>query len=282
MCLAALALGVHERFPLVVATNRDEWFERPTQPLGWWQPDEGGPWILGGRDLRAGGTWLGLSGAGRVALLTNVRDGTRPDEAAPSRGEIVPRWLAGDEAVDRFWMRTALEGHGGFNLIMGHCQTDPAAGDWYWASNRAALPRRLTQGVFGLSNAALDTPWPKVVRLRQRLSAALRAVGKRDVAWLTQRLFDALLDQRPPADDELPSTGLSLEWERWLSPAFIRTPDLRYGTRCATLIVVERRRDGLHTHVVERSYEAQGGPEKFELRHESLAAWPGRSAQPAD
>src|SRR5437867_3846904 len=116
MCLVALALDESHRFPLVVAANRDEFFSRPAARLGWWSAAAGAPDILGGRDLGGGGTWLGLTAAGRLALLTNVRLADRLEPHAPSRGEIVPLWLRGDLATDRFWTRVALSGYNGFNL----------------------------------------------------------------------------------------------------------------------------------------------------------------------
>jgi uncharacterized protein with NRDE domain len=139
MCLVALALGQHARFPLVVVANRDEFYERPTQPLQWWSPGNGAPDVLSGRDLRAGGTWFGLTQGGRFALLTNVRDPSRHDAGAPSRGDIVPLWLRGALRTDVFWSRVALSGYNGFNLIA----VDVPAGECFWASNTGALPRRV-------------------------------------------------------------------------------------------------------------------------------------------
>ena len=117
MCLVALALGADARFPLVIASNRDEFFKRLTASLGWWSAQAGDVPVLAGRDLDAGGTWLGLSAHGRFALLTNVRSPVRADAQAPTRGGIVPKWLCTPESADRFWMRTALAGHNGFNFI---------------------------------------------------------------------------------------------------------------------------------------------------------------------
>lgn len=285
MCLVALAIGASPRFPLVIVASRDEHHDRPTQPLDWWQPEPDAPPVLGGRDLLAGGTWLGLSGRGRLALLTNVREPQVPkDPDAPSRGHIVPRWLRGDQRVDHFWMRTALEGHGGFNLIVAELSGDPAAGDWHWMSNRALLPRRLLQGVHAVSNASLDTPWPKVVRLKRHLHEAVRRYGAAGTApkargALVEHLFAALQDAKPAADDDLPATGIPLEAERWLSPAFIRSPDGSYGTRSSTVIVVERDHGRWHTRCLERTYARQG-PEPVRLREAVLSGWPGTPAAP--
>ncbi|AKJ29535.1 NRDE family protein [Caldimonas brevitalea] len=268
MCLVAIAVDASRRFPLVLAGNRDEYFARPAARLGWWSPADGAPEILGGRDLKAGGTWLGLTQAGRLAFLTNVRNPSDVDPAAPSRGEIVPLWLRGDLSPDKFWMQVGLNGYNGFNVIAA----DFAQGDCFWASNRAPYPQRLERGVYGLSNALLDTPWPKVERLKQHLRAALRETDSADV--LADRLFEALGDRTEIADEFLPHTGIAPEWERWLSPAFIRTPDGRYGTRCSTVIITERVRRRLVTHVIERTFSNARGPSVSLLRRSTLKHWP--------
>lgn len=268
MCLVALALDQSRRFPLVIATNRDEFFKRPAARLGWWSQGPGLPDILGGRDLEAGGTWLGLTTQGRLALITNVRDAGQKDPAAPSRGAIVPRWLAGDLTPDRFWMHTALSGHNGFNLVAADFQR----GECFWASNLDANPMRLERGLYGLSNASLDTPWPKVNTLKARVRDAIDTSESLDV--LTSRLFEALSDRSPAPDGQLPATGVSLELERALSSAFIRTPDASYGTRCTTLVITERINKRLVTHVLERSFSPTGGMAL--MRRSMLKDWPPR------
>lgn len=189
MCLVGVALGLSRRYPLVVASNRDEYMDRPSQALDWWSPWPEGPPVLSGRDLRAGGTWMGLSQAGRFALVTNVRQPFAVEPDAPSRGQIPLGWLRGDLPADRFWPRTALSGHAPFNLLAA----DFPAGEFFWTSNQHPHPQRLTRGVHGLSNAALDTPWPKVERIKQRLSAALgrtcrclRCAARSSRLWLTK------------------------------------------------------------------------------------------------
>lgn len=271
MCLAALALDASRRFPLVLAANRDEFFDRPAARLAWWHPSPEGPEILGGRDLAAGGTWLGLTLQGRLALVTNVRDPSRIDPDAPSRGQLVPLWLRGDLPLDRFWPRVAMGGYNGFNLIAA----DFAAGTCHWMSNTEVLPRAMERGIHGLSNAVLDTPWPKVQKLKSRLGEALHACGSAEE--LADELLDALADREKAADEALPRTGVSLDWERELSPAFIRTPDGRYGTRCSTEIITERVHKRLVTHVLERSYTAQPGVAL--LRRLTLRNWPPRHTQ---
>ncbi len=268
MCLVALAIDQNRRFPLVVATNRDEFFQRPAARLAWWTPPGGGPDILSGRDLESGGTWLGLTAQGRLALLTNIREPSRADTSAPSRGRIVPEWLTAQENAGQFWMRTALSGHNGFNLIAA----DFRRGECFWASNTAPYPLRLERGVYGLSNAGLDTPWPKVLQIKSRLREALSAADSVDA--LATQLFAALAEREPAPDQALPRTGVRIELERQLSSAFIRTPDQTYGTRCSTLIITERAGRHPLTHVLERTFSATGGLAL--LRRSTLRNWPPR------
>ena len=162
-------------------------------------------------------------------------------------------------------MRTALSGYNGFNLIVA----DFKLGDCFWASNRSPYPKRLERGLYGLSNAALDTPWPKVQLLKQTLGEAIRAAGTVD--GLSLALFSALASRQPAPDEALPHTGVPREWERVLSPAFVRTPDGAYGTRCSTLVITERVNRTLVTHVLERSFSPGG---MALLRRATLKNWP--------
>ena len=248
MCLVALALDRSARYPLVIAANRDEFYERPAAALDWWAPP-GAPAILGGRDLRGGGAWLALNRAGRLALLTNVREPERRSADVPSRGAIVPQWLHGDLDADELRAQTTRRGYNGFNLIAA----DFARGEVFHLSNRAASAGRLAAGVYGLSNAGLDTPWPKVTALKTRLGASLDDEAPPES--LRDALFEALADRRPAADADLPGTGVPLDWERLLSAAFIEAPAAGYGTRCSTVVVTERRAQGLSTRIWERSFE---------------------------
>ena len=267
MCLVALAIDHNRRFPLVIAANRDEYFRRAAARLSWWTPESGGPAILGGRDLESGGTWMGLTAEGRLALVTNIRDPKRMEADAPSRGRIVPDWLSGRERTDRFWMRSALSGYNGFNLVA----FDFRQGECFYASNNGNFPMRLERGVLGLSNASLDTPWPKVETLKSRLQQAMDSSSSVDT--LSVQLFAALADRSEASDDELPETGVPLEVERRLSSAFIRTPDGAYGTRCSTLIITEKVNRHLVTHVLERSFSATG---MALLRRSTIRNWPPR------
>ena len=269
MCLVAVALDQSSRFPFVVAANRDEFFDRPAARLGWWEPAPGELPILGGRDLHAGGTWLGLTAQGRLGLLTNVRDPSAVDPKAASRGEIVQRWLKGDLPMYRLWPQLALHGYNGFNLLA----LDFSQGECFWASNvNQTMPTRLEKGIFGLSNAGLDTPWPKVSQLKDDLKTAIN--GAQDAEHLAMTLFEALSDPTQYPDEMLPHTGVTQEWERMLSPAFIRSPDGSYGTRCSTVIVTERVHKRLVTHVLERTFSPQSSMAL--LRRVTLKNWPPR------
>lgn len=267
MCLTALALDADRRFPLVLAANRDEFYDRPTSRLAWWTPDGGGPEVLSGRDQQAHGTWLGLTAQGRLALVTNVRRPALPPAPdTPSRGQIVLRWLRGDQRPDRFWPGVAMSGYQPFNLIAA----DFRAGDCFWATSEQASPHRIERGIVGLSNGRLDEDWPKVRQLKQRMQEALD--GAASVDELATRLFAALADRQPAPDEHLPETGIGRERERLLSPAFIRSPDGRYGTRSSTLVITERVHKRLVTHVLERTFTS--GPGVALLRRATLRDWP--------
>lgn len=270
MCLAVLALAQHPRFPLVLAANRDEFFDRPTAPLDWWQPSPDAPAVLAGRDLSAGGTWFGLTRQGRLALLTNVRDpaNVRPD--APSRGQIVLDWLGSTRALAQASRDWQVRGYNGFNLIAADL-TQP---QWGWTGSLARTPEVLSAGLHGVSNASLNTPWPKVVRLRQQVHARLLKLQQHPhemtVATLAASLFGALIDEQRAPDAALPNTGVSPRLERALSSIFIRTDDGRYGTRCSTVVIGERMAlsTGMLLHVFERTYSPIEGD--GELAHVTL------------
>ena len=241
MCLAVVALDVHARFAVVLAANRDEYHARAALPAAWWPAPHP---ILAGRDCVAGGTWLGVDPRGRYAFVTNVREPGRHDPSAPTRGTLVPRVLRDRARVVDAVSDSVADGArmNGFNLLAG--EGTAAA----WGSNRVEPARVLTRGLHGVSNAQLDTPWPKVTRTEARL-AAWCAAARDDI----DTVFDFLRDDSPAADAELPRTGVTLEWERLLSSPFIRAP--HYGTRCSTVLVVGR--DG-EARLVERSYDAAG------------------------
>jgi uncharacterized protein with NRDE domain len=242
MCLAVVALTAHPRHALVVAANRDEFHARDAAPAYWW--DEG--W-LAGRDLTAGGTWLGVTRTGRWALLTNIREPGRHDPRAPSRGTLVTRFLAaaGSPREDVGSITASGARHNGFNLLAG------IGGDAYWGSNRAPRMEPLVSGIHGLSNHQLDTPWPKVVRTKAAIAAWCAADSGTDSDL--EPLFGILADRHLAADADLPATGIPIERERLLSAPFIVSDD--YGTRCSTVLTITA--DGA-ARLVERTFDRAG------------------------
>ena len=228
MCLAAFAINASARWPLVIASNRDEFFARPALALAEWQTSAGHS-IISGRDLRAGGTWLGITPTGRIALLTNVREPQSP-VAPKSRGDLVMRWLQGSMDAGQFMAQTDRTAYGGFNLVLGDMQT----GAWSYLSNRPRATglhiQPMTDGVYGLSNAALDTPWPKTLALKAAMNDALKTKSETP-------LWDALASRSRAAMEELPTAGLPLGLETALSSAFVDAPESGYGTRCTTLLM---------------------------------------------
>lgn len=241
MCLALIAIAVHPRYPLVLAANRDEFHARAATPAAWW--DEG---FLAGRDLEEGGTWLGIDRRGRLAFLTNVREPSRRDLGAPTRGTLVPRILIDDRAPAESLASLMSSGsrYNGFNLLAGDVST------MHWASNRAAFTKRVDSGIHGVSNHFLDTPWPKLVRAKAALA---RWCSSSDDDADLAPVFALLGDTQRAPDEELPVTGVSLEWERLLSSPFIVSPE--YGTRCTTVVTLSH--DG-EAHFVERSFDPAG------------------------
>ena len=225
MCLILVAWRTHPDYPLVVAANRDEFFARPTAAAAFWTD---APQVLAGRDLEAGGTWMGVTRSGRFAALTNFRDPAQNRSDAPSRGRLVADFLGGDEAPGDYLSRTEEYGRrcNGYNLLVGDGTS------LWWGSNVAGESRLLAPGVYGVSNHLLDTPWPKVGAGKTALKQALDGLPD------DRALFSLLQDDGVHPDAELPQTGVPLEWERLLSSAFVKSPG--YGTRSSTVLCVDR------------------------------------------
>ena len=267
MCLIAFAIGAHPACPLLIAGNRDEFFDRPTAPLHRWTPPGSATAIWAGRDLRDGGTWLGLGENGRVAMLTNVRSalattGTR------SRGELPTRWLAGTGDIDALTDGIDPAAYGGFNLVVG----DFHAGQWAWLSNRdVASPhtevatacfqkRLLAPGLYGLSNAALDTPWFKTERLKAAMQQALDRMHDAETAAPADLLAGALAERQTATDAQLPATGVPLAMERALSSPFVDMAGRGYGTRSSLVAEVRAHRPrAWHLRLTEWSHAAPAG-----------------------
>lgn len=242
MCLAALAWNVHPLWRAVVVANRDEFHARPAATLGAWAD---AAQVLAGRDLQAGGTWFGLARDRRFGLITNFREPARRRPRAPTRGRLIVDYLQTSRPAESFLESIADEstGYAGFNLLLADSETL-----WY-ASNRAEpFARPLAAGIHALSNHVLDTPWPKLQRLRQTLEAWVAA--REDD---TRPLWDALADRQLAQHHDLPSTGLTLEWEHRLSSPFVHHPE--YGTRCSSILRIGH--DG-SVHFEERSFDAAG------------------------
>ena len=244
MCLILLAWRAHPHYPLIFAGNRDEAYGRPSAPADFWEDD---PEIYGGRDLEQGGTWLGLRRNGRIAAVTNYRDGPARKPAPRSRGELTANFLRGGVEPGAYLERVAPDAalYGGFTLLAG----DPER--LFAFSNRGGHIEELTPGVHGLSNHLLNTPWPKIIDGKRRLTALLDA----DEARLMAGLFEALADRTTAPDADLPDTGVGAGRERELSPAFIAGE--RYGTRASTVVLVKRDGEVLFS---ERRFAALGAP----------------------
>ena len=291
MCLLVIAWQVHPRYRLVVAANRDEFHERPTEPMARWPaPDE----IIAGRDLRAGGTWLGIDRRRRFGIVTNFRELQRPAPGAPSRGNLIPGYLRNPAPVTQYIrdLEPVADQYSGFNLLLtdhaepadradprhrahpghradvGHHRADAghhadsASGDSLWyVSNRAPqFAQSLPPGIYGLSNELLDTPWPKLQRVRKRFDTLIDQPGNIS----EEALFAILADPtQAGVDDALPDSGLSQEWEQLLSSPFISNQD--YGTRCSTVLL---QGNSGTVSLIERRFGPRGvllGDTRFDL-----------------
>lgn len=245
MCLIAFQWDPDGGTPLVVAANRDEFYERPTAPMAWWEGER----ILAGRDVRAGGTWMGVTREGRFAALTNHRDPRLTRAAAASRGGLPSAFLEGREPAAAFLenLRCEVGRYNPFNLLL--CDGVELLG---YESVTDRL-RRFEPGLHAVSNGAFDEPWPKVQALKAGFPAALTE---------DEALLALLADDRPHDPDRLPSTGIPADLERTLSPAFIRTPT--YGTRASTILRLGRET----VSVLEQRFSPEGpaGRSSFQFR----------------
>ena len=247
MCLLVLAWRSHPRYRLVVAANRDEFHARPAAGLAPWDDPPG---MVGGRDLLAGGAWFAIDGARRCGIVTNFREFGRRRRTAPSRGGLIPAFLSARVAPGEYLrgLETDAPGYAGFNLLLADRDSL-----WY-ASNRAdQFARELPPGIYGLSNEFLDTPWPKLVRVRARFESALADPGSEDRRALAGRLFAMLADREVVPPEALPPSDLSPDWARKLSAPFVL--DSSYGTRCSTVLTLTGD-DALD--IAERRFDADG------------------------
>lgn len=246
MCLLVLAWRCHPLYRAVVAANRDEYHARPAAPLAPWRDLAG---VTGGRDLQANGAWFAADTRGRFGIVTNFREFGRRRTSAPSRGGLIPAFLGGDAGPGESLraLETAAPDYAGFNLLL-------ADGESLWyASNRAdPFARELPPGIYGLSNEFLDTPWPKLVRVRSRFTQLLGSPKAASVDVLSEGLLELLADRETAPPEGLPAGDLSPEWARKLSAPFVLDPG--YGTRCSTILTI-----GLgETRMTERRFDADG------------------------
>ncbi len=224
MCLILFAYRQHADYPLLLIANRDEFYARPTRDAHWWDETP----VFAGRDLKAGGTWLGINRRGHFAAVTNVREPGGMSPGKKSRGALTRNFLSGDSNAEDYLKQLAPQDgdYAGFNLLLGDDR------DFWFYSNRDHGIRRIDPGIYGISNGAFDEPWPKLSSGKEELAAML----KRNID--TTELMEILTDHRIAEDHELPQTGVSLDIERMLSSRFIRSPE--YGTRACTVLTINR------------------------------------------
>ncbi len=237
MCLILFSCNVHPVYSLILAGNRDEFYNRPTAPLGFWEDE---PSVLGGRDLVGGGSWLGATKSLKFAAITNYRDPSILDPDAPSRGELVKNFLCGNQGAQAYIRHVEKIGGGynGFNLIVGRKNSL-----WLY-SNRGNGIKKIPPGFYGLSNHLLDTPWPKI----KKSKAALEKMFTKD-EFDSEAMFAVLEDKKFPPVRDLPGSGDGSEWERILSPIFVSS-DI-YGTRSSSALLLKK--DG-NLRFLERSF----------------------------
>ena len=227
MCLILFAYKKHPSYKLILAANRDEFYARPTQAAAYWTEY---PEILAGKDIEAGGTWMGINKVnGKICMLTNYRDPANIKASAPSRGLLVSNFLKemadAPQYVGKLGSGTE---YNGFNMVLGDYENL-----WYYSNQFKGL-KKLPAGVYGLSNHLLNTEWPKVIKGKQKLNAIM------DTSSINyENLFEALYDNETALDHQLPDTGVGLEKERLLSPMFIKSPI--YGSRCSTVLLIDNK-----------------------------------------
>jgi len=256
MCLILFAVDADDDFPFILAANRDEFYNRPTRPMGFWQKRSD---LLAGKDMEAGGTWFGVSKSGRFAALTNYRDLSQIKSHAPSRGEIIPNILDSSTPIPEYLniLDRDADQYSGFNLLVGE-----SLGSVYWYSNQNSIITRVSPGIHGLSNHLLDTDWPKVNLGKKGLRKIIESNSMDDKA-----MFDLLSNTLSPDDQLLPDTGVGMVWERILAPLFIRSDT--YGTRSSTLVRISRTGE---IRVTERTWGLS--PDKNQDRRFALNRYP--------
>jgi uncharacterized protein with NRDE domain len=225
MCLLLLSYRTHPNYKMIIAANRDEFYDRPTAPASFWKEH---PYLLAGKDLKNGGTWLGMTKRGKFAAITNYRNPGNFMKEAPSRGKLVLDFLTGIDSPKNYADALLKKSHlyNGFNLLIAD------QSELYYFSNQTQKSTPLSPGIYGLSNHFLDTPWPKVEKSK---ASFIKVLNNENIA--VSNLFDILSDTSKSPDELLPDTGVGLEIERALSPVLIATAS--YGTRSSTVIFIK-------------------------------------------
>lgn len=249
MCLIIFAHQADPDLPLVVAANRDEFFGRPTRTAQFWTSDDSQSQILAGKDLQAGGTWLGMSRGGRFAAVTNIRDPSLAEGKPRSRGELTLQFLQGSQSAAEYAdsLRASFDQFAGYNLLISDGL------QFYYVNNFEAICRELEPGVYGVSNGVLDNDWPKVLLGKEKLEKLM----SKGASLATDDLIRMMHDREQAPEGELPDTGISKELERKLSSAFIAGDDRGYGTLCSTAVIQDK--DG-QIQFTEQNYTASGEP----------------------
>jgi uncharacterized protein with NRDE domain len=263
MCLIIFAHQADPRYSLIVAANRDEFFSRSTKDADFWPADNADTRILAGKDLVAGGTWLGLTTSGRFAAVTNIRDPSQQEQKPRSRGQLTLRFLAGNETPAKYCqsLSSQFNQYAGYNLLLGDQH------EMFYVNNQEAEVRRLEPGVYGLSNGVLDSPWPKVERGRQQLQQLMSS----DADLTTDQLLAMMANRSKAEDADLPDTGIPIELERRLSSAFIQNPEREYGTRCSTAIILSSNKlAAINCRFSEQNYDESGSSASAHYFHFDL------------
>ena len=250
MCLITFAYHCHPDYPLIVLANRDEFYARPSDLLAYWEDE---PSVLAGRDKQLSGTWLGLNKAGLFTAVTNYRDGTNTASDRRSRGDLTRNFLCAKKTASCYIEELAPHQHqfGDYNLLLGDST------GLYYCSNRAPNSQKLSPGIYGLSNALLNTPWPKLEYVKAKLAEVLNNTELNTKTLPIDTLLTIMSDRAEAPLEERPDTGISAAWEKLLSSAFIQTEN--YGTRATTLILQKTNGD---TQIIEQSFDANGPIER--------------------
>ncbi len=247
MCLIIFAYRMDPRYPLVVAANRDELFARASAQADIWTDAKTDSKILSGRDLQAGGTWLGVTQNGRFAAVTNIRDPSQTESKPRSRGDLTRLFLAGTDSAEEYCngLAKSYDQFAGYNLLVGD------GSSLYYVNNSAETVWELEAGFYGLSNGMLNTSWPKVDRGKAQLESLMQSGS----AITTDALIAMMGDRAQAEDAILPDTGIGIEIERKLSSAFILNPERDYGTLCSTAVIVEQSGS---TRFCEQNFDSLG------------------------